>query len=65
MVLDEGREFMAEFADCASTAGALVQPVDARSPWKNAKTERHGGNLKEIFHRTCELEPPGTSTRPR
>jgi len=48
LLLDEGREFMAEFADRAATAAALVQTVDARSPWKNAKTERHGGHLKEI-----------------
>eukprot|EP00959_Pyramimonas_sp_CCMP1952_P265940 5560282-Pyramimonas_sp.AAC.1 len=42
LVVDEGKEFMGTFADRASEAGCLVSTIDARAPWKNAKTERAG-----------------------
>eukprot|EP00959_Pyramimonas_sp_CCMP1952_P152830 3197513-Pyramimonas_sp.AAC.1 len=51
---------MGTFADRASEAGCLVSTIDARAPWKNAKTERAGGHFKAIYAKACELEPPET-----
>eukprot|EP00959_Pyramimonas_sp_CCMP1952_P176049 3679053-Pyramimonas_sp.AAC.1 len=60
LVVDEGKEFMGTFADRAGEEGCLVSTIDARAPWKNAKTERAGGHFKAIYAKARELEAPET-----
>ena len=60
IVADPGKAFMGKFIERAGRDGSLVSTTDGRSPWKNAKAERHGGMFKEMHRKACELEPPTT-----
>lgn len=36
----------------------MLHRIDARSPWQNGKTERHGGIYKDIIEKAIETSAP-------
>ena len=58
LVVDQGREFLGEFARKAGEHGALIRNIGARAPWQNGRTERHGGIAKEMFIKMMDQVTP-------
>eukprot|EP00971_Amphidinium_carterae_P350419 6491535-Amphidinium_carterae.1 len=58
VVVDDGNEFKTAFLVGVSGLGALVTVAGVRAPWQNARTERHGGLLKEQLALAAETETP-------
>eukprot|EP00971_Amphidinium_carterae_P138081 2736492-Amphidinium_carterae.1 len=60
MVVDDGNEFKTTFLTGVSGLGSLVTVAGVRARWQNARTERHGGLLKDQLALMCETETPET-----
>ena len=58
VICDQSIEFRASFQDRLRERGCVVHVIDVWSPWRNGKTERHGGWWKELVRKAVELERP-------
>ena len=58
LVVDQGREFLGEFARKGGEHGALIRTIGARAPWQNGRTERHGGVAKAMLRKMVDETVP-------
>lgn len=58
LVVDQGREFLGEFARKGGEHGALIRTIGARAPWQNGRTERHGGVAKAMLRKMIDETVP-------
>eukprot|EP00435_Cladocopium_sp_Y103_P012580 s2098_g3.t1 len=49
LVCDSGKEFSKKFMQLATSSGIVVQPIAAKAPWQQGRTERHGALYKELL----------------
>ena len=49
IVCDAGKEFSRKFMQLATSCGIVVQPIAAKAPWQQGRTERHGALFKELL----------------
>lgn len=50
---DAGRE-LASLMQMAASHGIVTQPIAAKAPWQNGRTERHGHHFKELLEKPRE-----------
>eukprot|EP00971_Amphidinium_carterae_P015500 305967-Amphidinium_carterae.1 len=58
LIVDQGREFAGDLAIQAGAHGTLVHVTDVESPWQNSKTERTGGEVKEVLKAMLDQQLP-------
>ena len=58
VVVDQGREFLKDFAAKMNESGTVIQTIGARAPHQQGRTERHGGLAKSIFLRMRDAVVP-------
>ena len=60
VVVDQGREFLGEFATKLNQGGCIIRTIGARSPWQQGRTERHGGLAKGVLEKVVDQVVPGS-----
>eukprot|EP00971_Amphidinium_carterae_P349673 6491144-Amphidinium_carterae.1 len=58
LIVDQGREFAGDLAIQAGAHGTLVHVTDVESPLQNSKTERTGGEVKEVLKAMLDQQLP-------
>ena len=58
VVVDQGREFLGEFATKLNQSGCIIRTIGARSPWQQGRTERHGGLAKGVLEKVVDQVVP-------
>lgn len=52
--VDQGKEFVGEFATASECLGSTLKVIPIDSPWKNGTVERHGGIAKQILYKLID-----------
>ena len=52
--VDQGTEFVGEFATASECLGSTLKVIPIDSPWKNGTVERHGGIAKQILYKLID-----------
>ena len=52
--VDQGKEFVGDFAVASECLGSTLKVIPIDSPWKNGVTERHGGIAKQILYKLVD-----------